>query len=374
MFDVAVIGGGIAGCTTAYYLATDGVDVAVLDQFGLNTQASGCNAGSLHAQIQHEPFFELGEAWARAFSVVLPFYANSIALWQAADREFAGQLGVAQVGGLLIARSDAEMRAVERKAQLERDAGLPMHIIAGGELRDVAPYVADAAVGAALCPIEGKANPLLAAPTFAAAAERLGASVLRGHKVEGIRRQSGFELQTNRGRLHARRVVCAAGVDTARIAALVGAAMTLESSPIQLSVTEPMAPLINHLVYSAGDRLTLKQTAAGTVVIGGGWPAKLVGKNNVSVSSESLRGNLEEAIRAVPALCGARIVRSWAALVNGNESWWPIIGALQGQSDFFVNYVPWMGFSGAPAAGRIVSSLVQGRQPPLEIDVAQFAP
>ena len=54
MTDVIVIGGGLAGCATAYYLAADGVEVLLLEQGDLNSGASGNNAGSLHAQLQHE--------------------------------------------------------------------------------------------------------------------------------------------------------------------------------------------------------------------------------------------------------------------------------------------------------------------------------
>ena len=81
MTDVIVIGGGIAGCTTAYYLARDGVDVMLLEQYELNTQASGSNAGSLHAQIQPEPFSTYGDSWTRRYVHALPFYKESIDLW-----------------------------------------------------------------------------------------------------------------------------------------------------------------------------------------------------------------------------------------------------------------------------------------------------
>ena len=64
--DVLVIGGGLAGAATAYYLAREGVAVLLVERFDLNTQASGSNAGSIHAQIPMEPFLTKGEAWVDA--------------------------------------------------------------------------------------------------------------------------------------------------------------------------------------------------------------------------------------------------------------------------------------------------------------------
>ncbi|MDH5215796.1 MAG: FAD-binding oxidoreductase, partial [Gammaproteobacteria bacterium] len=80
MVDVLVIGGGIAGCTTAWYLASEGVDVILLEKGELNGLASGSNAGSLHAQIQHEPYVEYGANWSKRFLPALSFYAYSIDL------------------------------------------------------------------------------------------------------------------------------------------------------------------------------------------------------------------------------------------------------------------------------------------------------
>lgn len=375
MSDVIVIGGGIAGCTTAYYLAADGVDVTLLEQYELNALASGSNAGSLHAQIQPEPFVKLGESWARDYSQAIPFYAESISLWCKAGPMLGTDLEVTVTGGLAVASSEAEMRVIEAKAGIERAAGLEMELLGASDLRDTAPYVADRMVGAAFCPIEGKADPLIAVPAFAAAAESLGARILQGREVSAIRRDNGgFQVETAEGEFEAPRLVNAAGVQAGRITAMVGAAIDIQAFPIQLSVTEPVAPLIRHLVYSASEMLTLKQTRCGTVLIGGGWPAGLDEQGRARVGRKSLLANIAVAVDVVPDLESMSIVRTWAAEVNGTRSWRPLIGELAGVPGFFMNYVPWMGFSGGPAGGRIIASLVQGREPPVEFDLSGFVP
>ncbi|MBT8078386.1 MAG: FAD-binding oxidoreductase [Gammaproteobacteria bacterium] len=373
--DVLVIGGGIAGCTTAYYLARDGVEVTLLEQFELNSLASGANAGSLHAQIQPEPFADYGDTWARQYQAALPFYKASISLWLLAAAELGQDLGVAQDGGLLVASSVGDMRRIEAKAAYERAAGLEIDLLDASDLRRLAPYISADAVGAGYCPIEGKVDPLRATNAFADCAREKGASIHEHSAVTAIQRgASGFDIVTERGRFHAQRVVNAAGGAAARIAALLGDRVDCETFPIQLSVSERLEPLIDHLVYSAAEMLTLKQTHAGTVVIGGGWPAVDGSNGHALVSRESLRGNLQAAVAVVPALASVGIVRSWASRVNGNSSWLPVIGELPRNPGVFVNYVPWMGFSGAPAAGRITASLVQGRPPPVEFSIDPFAP
>jgi glycine/D-amino acid oxidase-like deaminating enzyme len=373
--DVIVIGGGIAGCTTAYYLAADGVDVTLIEQHELNTRASGSNAGSLHAQLQPEAFAQLGESWARRFAPALPFYAESIALWQLAESSLGVDLEVAQLGGLTVAANDDEMRMLAAKVTIERKAGLEMQLLTATDLGARAPYISKRMIGGALCPIEGKANPLTAAPAFATAATACGAQILEGHRVTAIRRVgTDYEVGTNKGTFRAPRLVDAAGSDAGRVAAMIGANVATQSYPIQLSVTEPLAPLIEHLVYAASEMLTLKQSQSGTGLIGGGWPATSDKQGRARVSRESLHGNLSLAREIVPALESASIVRTWAAHVNANESWLPLIGESPGATAFFINYVPWMGFSGAPAASRIIASLVQGQDAPVTFDITPFQP
>lgn len=375
MTDCIVIGGGLAGCTTAYYLAADGVAVTLLEQGDLNSAASGNNAGSLHAQIPHEPFLELGEAWARVFAPALPFFAKSISLWREAGAEIGADLEVSLDGGLLVAADAEQMRFVEAKAAVERAAGLPIELLDAAELRKRAPYIAGKMIGGALCAIEGKANPLVAAPAFAAAAVAHGARVCRGQRVNGIRRNgSQFEVITEAQVHRASRVVNAAGIDAGRVAAMMGAAIDIQAFPIQLSVTEPAAALVRHLVYSARDRLTMKQTRSGTILIGGGWPAILDRQGRPQVSAQSLSRNLAVALEVVPGIAPINIVRTWAAVVNGTENWLPLLGEIPGVPGFFLNYVPWMGFTGGPAGGRIIASLVQGKRAPVDFDLSPFQP
>ena len=374
MPDAVVVGGGLAGCATAYYLARDGVQVELLEQGELNALASGANSGSLHVQIPAEPFRVFGEDWARRFAASLPLFTQSLTLWRAASAELDIDLGVQLRGGLMVAATDAEMRLLERKTAIERASGVDVAVIGRDELRRLAPYLAPHLVGAAFCPDEGKANPLLAAPAFAAAAARHGARIRRQVTVTGLRRSgTGYVLATTAGDVHAARVVNAAGAGARQLAGWLGVDFPMRAEPIQVSVTEPVEPLIPHLVYAAGEKLTLKQTANGSLLIGGGWPARLDAAGRPVTDPDSLGANLRVALGVLPQLGGVQVLRTWAALVNGTDSWRPMIGELPGNPGCWLCYVPWVGFTGGPAAARIVASLLQGKQPPFEIDVEAVA-
>ena len=376
MSDVIVIGGGLAGCATAYYLAADGVAVTLLERSDLNTLASGSNAGSLHAQIPHDPFVRYGEDWARVFAPTIQLLAQSIEIWRTLPELLGADLEVRLKGGLLVASNSVHMSEIERKVAVERSHGLAVDLIDRDALRRLAPYLSEHLVGGAFCAGEGKANPFAAAPAFAAAAERLGVRIHRHTAVRGIERTSaGFAVDTDRGRFTARRVVNAAGADAARIAAMLGIELAdVQGFPIQASATERVGPLVPHLVYYTGEKLTLKQNDAGTVLIGGGWPSRLDRQGRPIADPESLIRNLAVAVEVVPALAPIRIVRTWAAIVNGTDDWKPILGEISGTPGFFVNFFPWMGFTAGPIAARIVASQVQGTVPPFDLDLTPFLP
>lgn len=373
MNDVIVIGGGLAGCATAFYLARDGVAVTVLERNELNTQASGSNAGSLHAQIPHDPFVNRGSEWARNFAPTIGLLRRSIDVWRGLSDTLGADLEVSLKGGLLVATDNAQMYAIAAKAEVERAQGLDVRLLDRGGVRTLAPYLSDAIVGGAFCPDEGKASPLAATLAYARAARALGVRFERHAAVTGMTgTRDGFEVTTTAGVHRARRVVNAAGADAGRIAAMLGMEIDVQGFAIQVAVTERVAPLIPHLVYSAGDKLTLKQNQAGSILIGGGWPARWHSRGHPSTDPVSLERNMAVALATVPALGALGVIRTWAAVVNGTDDWKPILGEVPGMPGFFINFFPWMGFTAGPAVAQIVASLVQGKAAPFDVDLSPF--
>lgn len=370
--DVVIIGGGITGCATAYHLATRGVDVLLIDAHDLNTEASGRNAGSLHGQIQHPSFREFGHDWARAFIPALDLLDASLTMWDSLSDELGVDLEVSRKGGLLIAETDEQLALIAEKVAIENEAGYPSRILDRSELIDCAPWVAPDMAGAALMPSEGKANPLLAAPAYARAARRAGAQFVLRTRADSVTVASGgYQVLAGSLTVEAPSLVVAAGDGISALSSFLGIDMPIIREPVQVSVTEPVAPLIKHLVYYAGDKLTLKQAASGSLLIGGGWPARQDARGEWVVDPESLRSNLRVAWRVAPAIGPAQIIRSWAGIGDATPDLLPLLGEVPGMPRAYVGMYPHMGFTAGPLMGRILADLVTGAE--LDRDLRPFA-
>lgn len=370
--DILVIGGGIAGTALAYFLSREGAEVTLIEEYDLGTLASGSNAGSLHAQIPHHEFTTEGDAWANGFAPVIPLMLESIALWQALEKEFACDFELALPGGLLVAETEAQLGDIRRKAELEARHGLRTEILGPAELQALAPYISRRMAGAAYCPQEGKINPLIAAPALARAAAGAGVHILRRTRLESLKADGAdFTALTSQGEIRARRVVNCAGANAGRIARMLGFELDIQGYPIQVNVTEPAAPLVKHLVYFAGEKLTLKQTRLGSFLIGGGWPALWDSRRKrLAVNPASLFANLKTAVTVVPELARVQMLRTWPAMVNGTADWRPVLGPLPKVPGFFMCVFPWMGLTAGPLSARLVADTVLGRRPPKRF--AQF--
>lgn len=361
--QTVIIGAGVAGLSTALFLARAGHDVVVLDRNAVNSGASGGNAGSLHAQLLSFDHGSKAEAGGGPAARTLPLQLASIALWRTLEQELAADFEISISGGLMVAESEAHLRFIEAKTAVERAQGIDCSVISRADLRRLEPALDERFVGAAFCPQEGKINPLVATQGLYTAALAAGARVFTGAQVIALERAgAGFRLVTNRGDLVAGRLVNAAGGFASRIGAMLNLAVPVFGAPLQMIVTEPAEPLISRLVAHADRHLTLKQAANGNFIIGGGWTAGLDPiHGHPRPQLASIEGNLWVAQHVVPALRRLHVLRSWAAM-NINIDGAPILGEHPTAPGFF-NCVTSNGYTLGPLMGQMTAALVNGDDP-----------
>ena len=331
--DVLVIGGGLAGTALAYYLAREGVEVALVERGELNREASGTNAGSFHFQIAIHQLTGAQTANVRdRLETEVRLHAEAADVWKALERELDGSLDIHFTGGLMVAETEDELRLLHEKRVIEEEAGLDIEIFEGDALHRFAPYLAEDLLGASFCRQEGHADPALAAPLFALRAAQAGAAIRTHADVTAIDVADDdgahrFTVSTSVGRIRAHRVVNAAGAWANDVAGLMGLRLPIRSEGLHLNVTEPRSRVLEPMVQHIGRRLTLKQTANNTFIIGGGWPARIEARpRRYSTVWESMAGNVAVAVRVMPLLADVRIVRTWSGVMAFTDDLAPIVG------------------------------------------------
>jgi glycine/D-amino acid oxidase-like deaminating enzyme len=330
--DVLVVGGGIAGTATAYYLARAGVDVVLVERGELNREASGTNAGSFHLQLAiHQLSGQGAEADRQRLLGEARLSLEAFAVWRDLARELDGPLDVHLTGGWMVAETEDQLRTLREKFELEQQAGIETEVVAGDDLRDRAPYLSEHLLGATYCPIEGHANPLVAAPLYALRAVRHGA-VIRTHTPVLAIESGGvaprrFTVRTASGTIHANRVVDCAGAWSGELAAMVGLRLPVRHEGLHVNVTEPRPHLLTPMVQHIGRRLTLKQTEQDTFIIGGGWPSPAAASpSRYPTVWHSAAGNTAVAVSVLPALADVRVVRTWSGVIVFTDDFSPVVG------------------------------------------------
>ena len=356
--QVLVIGAGIIGISTALFLARKGIEVVIVDRDVANGQASGGNAGSLHLQLLSFDFPDQPQAELSPAARTLTLQKMGILEWRDLERETDADFELDMTGGLMVAESPEELELLRKKAAFETSCGIDVEILSASELKKVSPFVASSIVGAAYCAGEGKINPMLATPALLNAALDAGAHIETGTEVIDI--DSGrnkYLVETNNGRVSCRKIVNAAGGWTANIASMIGVTLPVKTAPQLMIVTEPVEPMMSHLISAARRHLTMKQVRNGNIIVGGGWSASYNFERDRAVTlRESIEGNLWAAQQVIPAVGMLQMIRSWAAvgvMIDGA----PIIGELPGNPGFF-NAVGANGYTMGPTIGRIIAELI----------------
>jgi len=353
--DVAIIGAGLIGCSTAYYLAKGGVDVAVIDRGSVNREASGANAGSLHLQIYIHPHFP--DDWIERIRPTIELMREGQKSWATMEDRLGADCGIHLGGGLWVAETAEEMKLIEKKVVAENALGVMSEIHDRAGMLQRAPYLGEHVIGGSFLVGEGYANPLLVTPAHGNAAKRHGARFFTDAPVAAISREhNGFVIETGRGRFRAGQVISAAGAWTAPLCRMVGLNLPVTGGIAQVSVTDGRPNImLDHMLQHVGLGLTLKQSRQGTYIIGGGWPGVYDRqRDRKNPSLDSIVGNAWVAARTVPDIARANLVRSWGGMGSNSIDGLPIIGESSTVRGFHVAYAP-LGFTMGPITGQLFS-------------------
>ena len=282
--DVVVIGGGVIGLSVAYFLARAGVEVAVLEQRTPGSQTSAGNCGLL-TPSHADPLTQPGSLKAAARSLLDPAAplriaptvnpgrigwfvgfarrCNATHRWRAAQArsmllnetrrlvpQIIGEEGLqcafSEQGLMTIFRTqralDADLEAHESMAEL----GVSYEVLDDLQLREREPLVREGMAGAIHATTDAHFDPSQYSRALSDAAQRHGAVVFEGLRVEGLREGAGevSGVDTSSGFLGADHVVLAAGPWSAELAATVGARLPIQPAKgYSITWDRPVEPM-----------------------------------------------------------------------------------------------------------------------------------
>ena len=350
--DVIVLGGGLMGTASTYFLAQHGARVTLIERNRIGTGATVASFGNIRRTGRH-----LSQ---------LPLAHRSLRLWGEAEKMLGRDVEFRATGHIRLIFDEDSLADMRAYAEAALPWGLELAELSRREIRARFPGLGPDAVAASFSPHDGSGNPRLIAPAFAEAARRLGAEIVEATEVETIRHTgSSFLVASSKGAFAAECLLNTAGAWGARIAAQFGEAVPLDARGPQMGVTEPLPhqilPVVGIWTRNKDHGAYLRQVERGNIVFGGAAERVAVNLDPGHASADPMRLPLQlrAVARLLPAIAQATVIRTWSGCEGYVRDMLPIMGRSATTPGLFHAF----GFSGhgfqlGPGVGDAMAELI----------------
>ena len=350
--DVIIVGGGIMGASTAFFLRKRGMSVILLEQGLIGQQASGVNFGN--TRRMGRPIEQL------------PLSNRSREIWLKFKELFDADVELLLNGHLRVGFTPAHEERMVKYAEDAKSFGIGMQMLGARTLHERFPYLGPDITAGCYAPYDGHANPRLAAPAIGRAAVRAGAQVFENTEMTSLEKDGGeFRATTADGRIFRAPVaLVTAGAWGNRISTRFGEPVPMIAKAPQMCVTEPVPYAIGPTIGAIADvfeqAVYFRQVARGNIVIGGGGHELAdIEKRRAYVNPNRTLFKLKSAPRVVPAFNHLNIIRVWGGIEGYMEDSRPAMGPSARVPGLYYAF----GFSGegfqlGPGVGDVMAELI----------------
>lgn len=358
--DAIVLGGGLMGTASAFFLARRGVHTTLIERNRVGSGATVASFGNIRRSGRYLP--------------QLPLAHRSLALWGQASAMLGRDVEFRATGHLRLVFSQEGLAAMRSFAEEARPWGLALEELTAKEVRSRFPGLGPDAIAASFSPKDGSGNPRLIAPAFATAARKLGADIVENVEVQAVRKsQYGFQVETSNGLYSASMLLNATGAWGARIAGLFGETVPIVAKGPQMGVTEPLPnrvlPVVGVWAHDHGGGY-LRQVERGNIVFGGGAERTDVSLDSGHAKADPARlpGQLRSLLPLLPALRNVCVIRTWSGCEGYVEDGLPVMGQSPATEGLFHAF----GFSGhgfqlGPGVGDVMAELMATGRTDIEL-------
>jgi glycine/D-amino acid oxidase-like deaminating enzyme len=400
--DVVVIGGGVVGVFTAYYLARRGIQVALVEKGLIGAEQSSRNWGWCRQQNRD----------ARE----LPMATQSLALWDRLASEIGEDPGFRRCGLLYLSNNAAEIEGWARWRDFARSVGVTTHILNSEEATERGLGTGQRWKGGVFSPSDGTADPSRAAPVVARGILKAGGSVHQMCAARGIETEAGrvSAVITEAGTIRTKTVVMAGGAWASSFCRQLGIRFPQASVRASILSVAPGAEGLPDALHTAEISMTRRGDGGHTLAISGraridptpqqirfarefvpmfarrwhslspgglhGWKAhhETLAKWRLDAPTpmernrildprpdqRQIRDTHQRACQLFPALQQVPIASAWAGYIDSTPDGVPAIGEVNGCAGFILA----AGFSGhgfgiGPGAGHLIADIILGATP-----------
>jgi glycine/D-amino acid oxidase-like deaminating enzyme len=404
--DVVIIGGGIVGTSAAWFLARQGVQVVLCEKGHIAGEQSGRNWGWVRVQGRDER--------------EIPMMLDALKTWDTFADETGEDVGFVRRGCLFAARTEKEMGAFANWIDVAGRFGIESRLLSSNEIRPFAPGAGVQWKGAVITESDGRAEPQKAAPAFARAASRAGATILTSCAVRGLETAGGnvSAVVTEHGTIKTSTVLCAAGAWSSLFCRSLGIALPQLKVRGTVVRTAPCDGIVEGNLFDSRVGIRRREDGGYTVAHGAvlhhsltpatfrwcfkflpalmkelkvlrlsfgraffedwqrerGWelddvsPFETTRVLDPEPSPRVVRGIRRNLDAVFPGLAKTRIVESWAGMVETTPDVVPVIDAPPQLPGFHLA----TGFSGhgfglGPGAGKAAAGLLTGTDTGIDI-------
>ncbi len=404
--DVVVIGGGIVGVSTAWFLAKQGVSVVLCEKGHIAGEQSGRNWGWVRVQGRD--------------TREIPMMLESLRIWGDLEKNIGEDVGFTRGGCFFTARTDKDLDELAGWLDVAADYGIESSLLSRSRIKQFVHGSALDWAGALHTASDGRAEPQKAAPAIARAAARAGASILTGCAVRGVETAGGTlsAVVTEHGSIKTPTVLCAAGAWSSLFCRSLGIDLPQLRVKGTVARTAPADPVLDGNVFD--DSLGIRRRADGGYTVAHGsvlehpvtpssfryfgkffaaftkelrilrltfgsefigewrtpatWPLdapspfEATRVLNPEPTPRVLRGIRRNLDRMFPQLKETPIIESWAGMIESSPDVVPVIDAVDSLPGFYVA----TGFSGhgfgiGPGAGKAIAGMLTGSDSGIDI-------
>jgi sarcosine oxidase subunit beta len=373
--DILIIGGGIAGSSTAFHLAEQGHDVILLERGEIASEASGQNMGGLG-----------GSGWGNNPNLLSYLTAGSVEIFKRIQIDMGYDMEFRLSGTLTAIHTEEQYEYYQDDVISQRNNGYEIELLSAREARAIEPEANGELPGYMYRQQRGQADPIKTTRALAHAAEMAGATIHTGHNVVSITSISagGYSIQTESSEFRCQTLVLATGAWCGPVGKMLGIKIPIVPVRGQMWATESLPTRLLHtigstissyawiknngsddvtppnLTHKNGSRMTRhlygRQRKNGEIIFGG--DRESLGYNTIP-DLAGIEVNRGHAAEVIPLVASLPIIRSWAGLMPFSLDGSPLIGKIPIRDNLFiVSGLASSGFGRGPMAGKLAADYI----------------